>query len=142
MIFPALAYQSPGNHRRSGGGTYKYIAVNSQTEWDERLAAGWFESSAAAILAAGDKATAPMKPKPKWAITVKKKKKPAKPLDWRKLTKEKQTQLNPIQSDPINDDAPPTRAELESKAIELGIKFDGRTKDKRLAYLIDEKLKG
>lgn len=31
-----------------------------------------------------------------------------------------------------NDDAPPTRAELEQKARELGIKFDGRTSDKKL----------
>jgi len=139
MIFPAIAYQSPGTHRRPGGGTYKYIAVNSQTEWDERLAAGWFESSSAAVLAAGDKATMPKKPKPKWAMKVKKKKKPGKPLDWRKQAK--QIQSEPIQSDPINDDAPPTRAELESKATELGIKFDGRTRDKRLANLIDEKLK-
>lgn len=37
-------------------------------------------------------------------------------------------------------DAPPTRAELEQKAAELGIKFDGRTGDKRLAALIAEKL--
>jgi len=31
------------------------------------------------------------------------------------------------------DDAPPTRAELEAKATELGIHFDGRLKDKTLA---------
>jgi hypothetical protein len=31
-----------------------------------------------------------------------------------------------------DDDAPPTRAELEEKARELGIKFDGRTSDKKL----------
>ena len=37
-------------------------------------------------------------------------------------------------------DAPPTRAELEAKAIELGIKFDGRTKDKKLGQLIEDKL--
>lgn len=30
----------------------------------------------------------------------------------------------------------PTRAELEQKATELGIKFDGRTSDKKLADLI------
>jgi hypothetical protein len=40
------------------------------------------------------------------------------------------------------DDAPPTRDELEQKARELGIKFDGRTGDKKLASLIAEKLKG
>jgi len=35
---------------------------------------------------------------------------------------------------------PPTRAELEQKATELGIKFDGRTGDKRLLILINTKL--
>lgn len=39
-------------------------------------------------------------------------------------------------------DAPPTRAELEQKATELGIEFDGRTSEKKLAFLIEEKLKG
>jgi len=35
---------------------------------------------------------------------------------------------------------PPTRAELEQKATELGIKFDGRTGDKRLLMLINAML--
>lgn len=35
----------------------------------------------------------------------------------------------------------PTRAELEQKATDLGIKFDGRLGDKKLQALIDEKLK-
>lgn len=39
------------------------------------------------------------------------------------------------------DDAPPTRAELEAKAAEMGIKFDGRTSDAKLSKLIDESLK-
>ncbi len=40
-----------------------------------------------------------------------------------------------------DDNAPPTRAELEAKAQELGIKFDGRTSDKKLGDLIAAKLK-
>ena len=44
-------------------------------------------------------------------------------------------------SDPVLDDnAPPTRAELEAKATELGIKFDGRYSDKKIAQMIDEAL--
>lgn len=44
-------------------------------------------------------------------------------------------------SEPALDDfAPPTRAELETKATELGIKFDGRFSDKKIAQLIDEAL--
>lgn len=37
---------------------------------------------------------------------------------------------------PADDNAPPTREELETKATELGIKFDGRTSDAKLGSLI------
>lgn len=37
-----------------------------------------------------------------------------------------------------NEDAPPTRAELEQRAAELGIKVDGRWSDKRLATEIEK----
>lgn len=40
-----------------------------------------------------------------------------------------------------DDSAPPTRAELEQKAKELGIKFDGRTSDKKIGELIAQALK-
>ena len=40
----------------------------------------------------------------------------------------------------IKEDAAPTRAELEQKAKELGIKFDGRTSDSRLLKLITERV--
>lgn len=40
----------------------------------------------------------------------------------------------------VEDNAPPTRAELEAKAKELGLKFDGRTNDAKLGKLIDEAL--
>ena len=39
-----------------------------------------------------------------------------------------------------DDDAPPTREELETKARELGLKFDGRTSDKTLAAKIQSTL--
>lgn len=38
------------------------------------------------------------------------------------------------------EDAPPTRPELEQKAKELGLKFDGRTPDKKLGEMIAAKL--
>lgn len=40
------------------------------------------------------------------------------------------------------DDAPPSRAELETKARELGIVFDGRTSDKTLSIKIAAALQG
>lgn len=39
-----------------------------------------------------------------------------------------------------DDDAPPTRAELEEQAKKLGIKVDGRYSDRRLLALIAEKM--
>lgn len=45
-------------------------------------------------------------------------------------------------TEPANDNAPPTRAELEAKATELGLKFDGRTGDKTLSERIEAALAG
>lgn len=42
----------------------------------------------------------------------------------------------------LEDTAAPTRIELEIKATELGIKFDGRTTDNKLSEKINEVLKG
>lgn len=41
-----------------------------------------------------------------------------------------------------DDNKPPTRAELEEKARELKIKFDGRTSDAKLAANIEAALNG
>jgi hypothetical protein len=38
----------------------------------------------------------------------------------------------------IDENAPPTRSELEQKAAELGLKFDGRTSDNKLGQKIQE----
>lgn len=42
----------------------------------------------------------------------------------------------------VESDAPPTREEMAIKARELGIKFDGRTSDKKLSLLIATALGG
>lgn len=40
----------------------------------------------------------------------------------------------------VEDESPATRPELEAKATELGLKFDGRTGDKKLSAMISEAL--
>ena len=129
---PAILYQSPGPHKKPGGGTYKIVGINTQEEFDAKLSAGWFTSSAEAITAAGDKATTP-KRVAEWRLKAKakktKKRRPSKPLGWKLPV--------PV---PVIEDAPPTRAELETKAKELGIRFDGRTRDKKLGQLIQDRL--
>jgi hypothetical protein len=133
-----MIYRSPGQQRKPGGGTYNFDSVQTQEELDAKLAAGWFESSAEAIEAAGEKANGNVKPKPKWAIKPTKKKKPAKPLDWREQVKA--APAPEPEPEPIDEDTAPTREELEAKATELGIRFDGRTKDKKLGQLIQDRL--
>lgn len=138
--FPTMLYRSPGLHKKPGGGTYAYTSAKTQEELDEKLAAGWFASSAEAIEAAGDKATTP-KRVADWRIKLKakktKKRKPSKPLGWKQAAPTIESVPVP---DPVIDDSAPTRAELEAKAKELGIRFDGRTKDKKLGQLIQDRL--
>ena len=76
--------------------------------------------------------------------------KPSKPIDGinHRLLREQaeaaaaaQTQAAEVVDTTVQDDnAAPTRAELEAKANELGIRFDGRTKDKKLGQLIADRL--
>ncbi len=75
--------------------------------------------------------------------------KPSKPIDGinHRLLAEQaaaafqaQAQAVEVVATAQEDDAAPTRAELEAKATELGIRFDGRTKDKKLGQLIQDRL--
>jgi hypothetical protein len=76
----------------------------------------------------------------------KKVRKPSKPLDGinhRLLREQAESQAEaqakvaaPVESAVPDDGAPVTRAELEAKATELGIPFNGRTSDKKLSGLI------
>lgn len=132
MQFPNMMYRSPGTLKRPGGGTYKIIGVQSQKEFDAKIANGWFASSIEAVVAAGDKATPPKRPRPKWALKKVKKRKPSRPLGWKKAA---------VVAAPV-DNSPPTRIELETKAKELGIKFDGRTSDRKLDKSIQDRIAG
>jgi len=54
--------------------------------------------------------------------------------------KESPAEAPVVDSGGFDDESPPSREELEQKATELGLKFDGRTTDKRLAERIAEAL--
>jgi hypothetical protein len=71
--------------------------------------------------------------------------KPSKPIDGinhRLLREQAEAAAKAAEAPAIvpEDDALPTREELEVKATELGIRFDGRTKDKKLGQLIQDRL--
>lgn len=132
--FPMMVYRSPGSHKKPGGGTYSYCSAQDQSALDALLVAGWAMTSAEAIEAAGDKAT-PQRKIAKWALKKPKKRKPSKPLDWRDKAKLVVSVTIP------EDDAPPTRAEMNVKGMELGLKFDGRTSDRKLSQMILDTIK-
>lgn len=88
---------------------------------------------------------------PKYAKNRKpvKVRKPSKPIDGinHRLLREQaeaaaqaQAQAVEVVDTSLEDNAPPTREELEAKAKELGIRFDGRTGDKKLGQLIQDRL--
>lgn len=62
---------------------------------------------------------------------------------WVKTLSETVAPVVPVEDVTLTDDGDmqPTRDEMEVKAKELGLKFDGRTSDKKLLSMIDEALK-
>jgi hypothetical protein len=76
--------------------------------------------------------------------------KPSRPIDginYRLLREQEEAAAKAAEAQAVevvdtvpDDDAAPTRAELEAKATELGIRFDGRTRDKKLGQLIQDRL--
>lgn len=75
--------------------------------------------------------------------------KPSKPIDGinhrllrQQAEAEAQVASTVVEPEPesVDDETAPTREELEAKATELGIRFDGRTKDKKLGQLIQDRL--
>jgi len=88
---------------------------------------------------------------PKYAKNRKpvKVRKPSKPIDGinHRLLREQaeaaaqaEAQAVEVVDTAPEDESAPTREELEAKATELGIRFDGRTKDKKLGQLIQDRL--
>ena len=98
MKFPNLVYCSPGAHQMPGG-SFDYLQVNDEKEYNEAIKNGYFNSPEAALK--GD--------------------------DKPELIEQEDTSA-------------PTREELEQKASELNISFDGRTSDNRLLKKIQETL--
>lgn len=116
LIFPTILYRVPGPH--SGPGfTYDYAGASDQAAYDALIVAGWSHSIEGAVY---NHANTPDYP----------------PESFSRPSVEPAA---PGVASPA-DDAPPTRAELEAKANELGVKFDGRTSDALLLTRINAAL--
>jgi hypothetical protein len=133
--FPILVYRSPGSFRGHLGASYTYRQVTDDGEFAAALSSGWFRTADEAIAAAGEAAYTHGLTKKQLARVLK-----GKP--WLRAAPPKVEAPVAAPVEVPDDDAPPTRAELEEQATLLGIKFDGRTTDKRLADRIAEAMKG
>lgn len=138
--YPFFVYRSPGPHRAHLGASYEYKAVNDADELVAALEKGWFRTADEAVATAGQDAYTHGLNKRQLAKVLKDK-------PWVRA-------LPPVPA-PVpapavvaapavvpDDNAAPTRAEIEEQATLLGIKFDGRTTDKRLLERIAEAMKG
>jgi len=84
---------------------------------------------------------APKYRKNKKPVKVRKPSKPIDGINHRLLREQAEAQAKaqaekPVETSVPDENAPPTRKELEAKATELGIPFNGRTSDKKLSGLI------
>lgn len=84
---------------------------------------------------------APKYRKNKKPVKVRKPSKPIDGINHRLLREQAEVQAKAKAAEPVeaavpDENAPPTREELEAKATELGIPFNGRTSDKKLSGLI------
>ena len=128
--FPTLVYRAPGSAQHSSGGRYRYRGAADQAEYDALLADGWHATILKALVAAGERAFAHNR----------------KPAGLLAKARAKIAAQAPVVEAVVGevvepDDAPVTRVEMEAKATELGIKFDGRTSDARLMAKIGDALR-
>lgn len=127
MDYPAFVYRCPGAHFGPDGTTYDSLGVNNDEQLRAALADGWAES----LVKAASIYLHPVKFDEPVGNVV---------SDVDASGTEEISEVG--QNDASDETAPPTREELEQKANELGIKFDGRTTDRKLLEKIEEVLRG
>jgi len=119
MQFPNLVYKSPGPHKCKGS-SYGYRQVCDFDDLTAAIKDGFYPTKALAMEKPDDF---------NWGDY-------AKAQGW--------TDDEPVETEEIEStddaDAPPTREELEAKARELGISFNGNTKDSTLITKINDAL--
>ena len=121
MDYPALVYRCPGPHFGPDGTTYNALGVKDDEQLRAALAEGWAESLVKAV-----------------SIYL-------HPVKFDESVVVAVPDVDAAEAEEIkegDEGSPPTREELEEKANELGIKFDGRTTDRKLLEKIEEVLRG
>jgi hypothetical protein len=136
--FPALVFRSPGPHRHSSGGAYRFAQVNDAAELAEMLAQGYHANVRAAIVACGERAfkhgltSMQMRKVPVSKLLARLQAKMAD--DVIPATEPAEPEIAAVPA----DDAPATREEMLQQAQILGIKADKRWSDATLMAKINE----
>jgi hypothetical protein len=133
LQYPRMLYKTPPARP---GKRADMRVVKDQAECDQALAAGWHLKIEAADEASGFVYQKPVpKPLPK-RVPKPKPPKPVNKLDPKWSAEQRAKAAAAVHEEVPQDDAPVTREELETKATELGIPFNGRTSNKKLSGLI------
>ncbi len=148
--FPALVFRSPGPHRHSSGGAYRFAQVNDADEMAVLLAQGFHADVRSAIVACGERAfthgltSMQMRKVPVSKLLARLQAKmaddailPAAVVVEEPAVPQAEPAAAPEAAAPA-DDAPPTRAEMLQQAEILGIKVDKRWSDATLMAKINE----
>ncbi len=133
LQYPRMLYKTPPARP---GKRADMRVVKDQAECDQALALGWHLKIEAADEASGFVYQKPVpKPLPK-RVQKPKPPKPVNKLDPKWSAEQRAKAAAAVPEEVPQDDAPVTREELEAKATELGIPFNGRTSNKKLSGLI------
>ncbi len=133
LQYPRMLYKTPPARP---GKRADMRVVKDQAECDQALEAGWHLKIEAADEASGFVYQKPVpKPLPK-RVQKPKPPKPVNKLDPKWSAEQRAKAAAAAPEEVPQDDAPVTREELEAKATELGIPFNGRTSNKKLSGLI------
>lgn len=149
--FPIHVYQSPGSYVRKGQ-RYKLASAADQAALEALLADGWHLTLDAAVQAAGEAAKY-IRPRGDWRgrkahdAKVKAQAKRERAASMAAAAERREAVLSgkpqaveaPVEVP--DDNAPPTRAELEQQAVKLGVRFRASTSDERLLERINEAMK-
>ena len=139
--FPRMVYISPGMSTTRGG-TFDYTVANDEEGLAHLLASGWFETIAEALAGERDE-----QPEPEEDVSHETEPEPEPEPE--PVVEAVEEDPAPVEDAPEPDPEPadepdyniePTREELEMKATELGLQFDGRTSDNKLRQRIEDYL--
>jgi DNA segregation ATPase FtsK/SpoIIIE-like protein len=133
--FPRMVYISPGMSTTRGG-TFDYTVANDEEGLAHLLASGWFETIAEALAGEREEPEVEDVPEPEAE---------PEPEPVVEAVEEKPAPVEAVEPEPEPEPEPdyniePTREELEMKATELGLQFDGRTSDNKLRQRIEDHL--